>query len=85
MSTTIVKIIARADGLRRVLIEKGSDGLFRFSEQARRDIPLEMPFDGDRQRWAPLGRNGTICETATLAEREAKAAIGWLMAREAPP
>jgi hypothetical protein len=60
MAHSIVKIIARSDGRRRVLIERVEDGLFRFIEQARHDIPLEIPFDGDRERWASLGPYGTI-------------------------
>ena len=82
---SIVKIIARPDGCRRVLIERGEDGLFRFIEQARHDIPLEIPFDGDRERWASLGPYGTICDTAASAEREARFTISWLTNLDANP
>jgi hypothetical protein len=50
----VVKIIARSDGHRRVLIERGEDGRFRFIEQARHEVPLGVSCKGDREGWASL-------------------------------
>ena len=80
MSLNIVKTITRDDGQRRVLIVQGQDGLFRFIHQTRCDIPPDIPVDVDnRERWAPLGPYGTICDTPATAEREARSAIDWLL------
>lgn len=74
----VVKIIARSDGHRRVLIERGEDGRFRFIEQARHEVPLGVSCKGDRERWASLRLYATICDTAASAQREARATIDWL-------
>jgi hypothetical protein len=79
MSRSIIKVITRADGRRRVLIEQGEDGLFRFVEEVRHDIPSDIPFEGDRERWGMLPHSVAICDTAASAEREARATIAWLI------
>jgi hypothetical protein len=78
MEHRVINAFTRADGCRRVLIVEGDDRLFRFIERVRQDIAADFPFDGDRERWASLGSDGTICDTAATAEREARAAIDWL-------
>ena len=67
MERAVVKIIARSDGHRRVLIERGEEGHFRFVEQARHEVPLDVPCKGDRERWASLRLSATICDTAASA------------------
>ena len=69
MERAVVKIITRSDGHRRVLIERGEEGHFRFIEQARHEVPLDVPCNGDRERWASLRLSATICDTAAAAER----------------
>jgi hypothetical protein len=49
MARRSARIIYRYDGRRRIVITEAEDGLFRFIEQARRDIPHDVSFSGDRQ------------------------------------
>jgi len=85
MARRSARKIYRSDGQRRIVITEAEDGLFRFIEQARRDIPPDVSFSGDRQRWGSLGQPGTICDAAEQAEKEAIAAIAWLSAQRKEP
>jgi hypothetical protein len=72
MTGTIIKTIERADGQRRILIIQRSDGNFGFIEE------LRVHSLKDQERWTKLFSHSTICETADIAEREARGAIDWL-------
>ena len=85
MQNQTVTIIPRNDGRRRVIIEERPDGLFQFVEQSRHDLPLQVPCEGPRERWATLSSYGTICDSAITAEREARNAVEWLRLPETPP
>ena len=69
----ILKTILRADGKRRVLILQRDDGLYGFSEESGYDSP-------QGKRSAALPPHATICDSMEHAEKEARAAVDWLIA-----
>jgi hypothetical protein len=71
----ILKTIVRADGKRRVLFLQRDDGLYGFREESSYDSP-------QGKRWAALPPHATICDTMEHAEREARAAIDWLISHK---
>ena len=74
MAETVVKIIARADGKRRVLIVT-NNAAFSFREEVWSEEPLEMGWLRCRQQMT------TICGSAEEAEHEARGRIAWLSER----
>jgi hypothetical protein len=67
-----IRTFVRSDGLRRARIFQRDDGLFSFDEAF-----LGRDWNGE-PRWVALPSYSSFCETAEIAEREARAAISWL-------
>jgi hypothetical protein len=62
-----IKKISSPDGLRRISIERGPTGWFRFVEEVQ---------SGTAQ-WEAIYVGGHFCETAEAAEKEARNVIPW--------
>jgi hypothetical protein len=69
---TDLKTLEGCDGRRRIVNFQRDDGLFGFREE--RIVRTSLG-----ERWGTLARYSTICATAEIAEREARAAIAWLL------
>jgi hypothetical protein len=76
MRTEPSKILYSADGKRRVVIERRSDGSFGCAE----GYWFENFYEGDlvAKGWAHMPTDKSVFESLDIAEREAKARFAWL-------
>jgi len=73
----VMRVLMHPDGKRRVLIVDRGGGRFGYEEERFSDEPDELCWLPQRQ--FPL----CVCDSPETAEREARAAVGWLMALSA--
>ena len=68
----VLRTIVDNTGMRRVLIIRRSDGLFRFEVEHWSDEPKELC-------WIPRGgRSVSLCDSEEIALREAIGRVDWL-------
>jgi hypothetical protein len=73
MANETVKTLEHSDGLRRVDVFVRSNGTFGFTE---------LVWDAEDRAWCPFGRySDAVCDSAELAESEARGRVSWLAAR----
>jgi hypothetical protein len=68
----VVKTIVRSDEKRRVRIYRRDDGLYAFIEERR------VRGSNGEPNWRPYPSFAALCASPDAAERQARAAIGWV-------